>query len=41
MKDGAWGPACGFGLRVRQSNYVMSAKDAMKYVDENTIGVFV
>ncbi len=26
---------------MRQSNYVMDAKDAMKYVNENTIGVFV
>lgn len=24
-----------------QSGYVMNAKDAMKYVDENTIGIFV
>jgi len=24
-----------------QSSYVMSAKEAMKYVDENTIGVFM
>ncbi|ORX35018.1 putative glutamate decarboxylase [Kockovaella imperatae] len=25
----------------KESNYAMSAKDAMKYVDENTIGIFV
>ncbi|KAK4686768.1 glutamate decarboxylase, partial [Tremellales sp. Uapishka_1] len=25
----------------KESNYVMNAKEAMKYVDENTIGVFV
>lgn len=25
----------------KESNYVMSPKDAMNYIDENTIGVFV
>jgi glutamate decarboxylase len=40
--SGAWG--CSVAATTAdpgQSSYVMSAKDAMKYVDENTIGVFV